>query len=175
MIIIGQGGLYENKSHARAAVRGRTFQSSALRWLTAPNVISRHAGKVHFSAVESSGDSQFPSSLAWQSGLRERADPPELLARQFGTARKLQHGRINIVGGPCEFRLEDAAEFVAYRFGNRKTDAAIFRRLDKLVGETPELKRGDVDIGVGGDPDHLSGLAAALAGIRLSGGEHRPR
>src|SRR5216683_3272228 len=96
-------------------------------------------------------------------------------AHQFGTACKLQHGLIDFVGGPSEFRLENPAEFLAYRFGNRKTDAAIFGRLEKLVGETRELKRGDVDIGVGGDPDHLNGLAAALAGIRLSGGEHQPR
>jgi hypothetical protein len=51
------------------------------------------------------------------------------------------------------------------------TDAAVFRGLYKLVRQVRELKRRDVEIGIGGDLDHFSGLAAVLPGIPLSAAE----
>jgi hypothetical protein len=72
------------------------------------------------------------------------------------------HGFIHLVGRPREFHLKNVAEFLAYGFGDRKKDAAIFRRLEKLVGQACERKRGDVDIGVGGNSDHLAALPLFL-------------
>jgi hypothetical protein len=53
-----------------------------------------------------------------------------------------------------EFPLQDAFDLVEYRLGHEHFDPAPSRQCEYLIGRSPEIKRGNIDVRIRDDSEH---------------------